>query len=66
MHFLALGLKERSRAWGAKLRPPPTTRALSLCGLCRGTQGAPSLAEPPSDKAASPALAALGAGEEFT
>lgn len=44
--------------------PPPE---LSLCGLCWGTQGALALAEPPSDKAASPALAALEPdGEEFT
>lgn len=43
--------------------PPP---GLPSRGLCRDTQGTPALAEPPSDKAASPALAALGAGEEFT
>lgn len=49
----------------AKPRFPSTARALSG-GLCRDTQGTLALAEPLSDKAASPALAALGAREKFT
>lgn len=43
--------------------PPP---GLSPRGLRRDTQGTLALAEPLSDKAASPALAALGALEKFT
>lgn len=46
--------------------PPPTHRHGSLHGACAGARREPGLAEPPSDKAASEALAALGAGEEFT
>lgn len=65
LHFPALGLRERTRAWGVQLRPPPTAGALSV-GPVPGHAGNPALAEPPSDKAASEALAALGAGEEFT
>lgn len=64
----ALGLGE-SRGAGCQGPPPTHRQALSVGprGLCRDTQGTPALAEPPSDKAtASPALAALGAGEEFT
>ncbi|KAG5211133.1 hypothetical protein JEQ12_013562 [Ovis aries] len=43
-----------------------TSSSKTSQGLCWDTQGTPALAEPPSDKAASPVLAAFRAGEEFT
>ncbi|ELW48536.1 60S ribosomal protein L26 [Tupaia chinensis] len=55
--------------WAQRGKPNGTTAHGGIRpskGLCRDTQGSPALAEPLSDKAASPALAALGAGEEFT
>lgn len=65
LHFLPPDWKREAEPGVPNPAPHPPP-GLPSRGLCWDTQGTPALAEPPSDKAASPALAALGAGEEFT